>query len=97
MPASPVRTYWSNVAARGRGWWDASTFVGYVALLFFVVTVGNSVMILTGLDEPKTGSFAYLHLLGRIGIITVLVALFSLGEVRERGMRRTGTRSPTPD
>jgi hypothetical protein len=85
MPASHERMYWSDAVARGRAWWDASTFVGDVALLFFVVTVGNSVMMLTGLDEPKTGSFAYVHLLGRLGIITVVVALFHADELAERG------------
>lgn len=90
MPASPERTSWSDAVARGRAWWDASTFVGDVALLFFVVTVGNSVMMLTGLDEPKTGSFAYVHLLGRLGIITLVVALFHADDLSERGRRWWG-------
>lgn len=72
----------SSLRARIRAWWAASTFLGDVALLFTVVTVGNSVMMLTGLDEPKDGTFAYVHLLGRFGIITVLVGLFSLDEAR---------------
>lgn len=79
--------YWSEVANRVRAWWDASTFIGDVALVFTVVTVGNSAMMLTGLDEPKTGAFAYVHLLGRLGIITVLVGLFHLDEVRGRRTR----------
>jgi hypothetical protein len=74
--------YWSDVVARVRAWWDASTFLGEVALVFTLVTVGNSVMMLTGLDEPKTGSFAYVHLLGRLGVITFLVGLFYLDEIR---------------
>jgi hypothetical protein len=74
----------SGVVVRVQRWWDASTYLGDVALLFTVVTVGNSVMMLTGLDEPKTGSFAYVHLLGRLGIIASLVGAFHLGEVRER-------------
>jgi hypothetical protein len=28
--------------ARVRAWWDASTFLGEVALVFTLVTVGNS-------------------------------------------------------
>jgi hypothetical protein len=57
---------------------DASTYLGDVALLFTIVTVGNSAMMLTGLDEPKVGTFAYVHLLGRLGIIALLVGLFYL-------------------
>lgn len=84
MAAGPASGYWSNLVARARAWCDASSFLGDVAWLFTIVTVGNSVMMLTGLDEPKTGSFAYVHLLGRLGIITPLVGLFHLDEVRER-------------
>jgi hypothetical protein len=70
--------YVSNPVARVRAWWDASTYLGDVALLFTIVTVGNSAMMLTGLDEPKVGTFAYVHLLGRLGIIALLVGLFYL-------------------
>jgi uncharacterized membrane protein len=76
--------YVSNPVARVRAWWDASTYLGDVALLFTIVTVGNSAMMLTGLDEPKVGTFAYVHLLGRLGIIALLVGLFYLREVHER-------------
>jgi hypothetical protein len=81
-----------GLAVRLQRWWDASTYLGDVALLFTVVTVGNSLMMLTDLDEPKTGSFAYVHLLGRLGIIAVLVGMCYLGEVRER---LTRWRDPT--
>lgn len=72
----------STLVAPFRAWWDRSTFLGEVAVLFTVITVGNSVMMLTGLDEPKNGTFAYVHLLGRIAIIVVVVGLFHLGEAR---------------
>lgn len=83
--SSPARAL-----ARVREWWDTSTFVGDVALLFFGVTVVNSVMMVTGLDDPKTGTFAYVHLLGRLGIITGLVALFYLDDLTELGRRWWG-------
>jgi hypothetical protein len=70
----------SSRIVRVQRWWDTSTYLGDAALLFTVVTVGNSVMMLTGLDEPKIGSFAYVHLLGRLEIIASLVGAFHLGE-----------------
>ena len=73
-----------GLVARLRAWWDDSPFLGDVAVGFAVVTVGNSVMMLTGLDEPKTGSFADVHLLGRLGIITLIVGVFHLGDLGER-------------
>jgi hypothetical protein len=65
-----------------QAWWEASTFPGDIALLFTIVTIGNSAMMLTGLDEPKSGTFAYVHLLGRFGIIVAVVGLFYLDEAR---------------
>lgn len=96
MPAGSVPSNSMGLVARARAWWDASTFLGDVALLFTIITVGNSIMMLTGLDEPKTGSFAYLHLLGRLGIIAVIVGLFSLDEFRERCTHGRWASRPRP-
>ena len=74
----------SGLVARVRVWWDENPFFGDVAAVFAVVTVGNSMMMLTGLDEPKTGSFAYVHLLSRLGIITLIVGVFHLGDLGDR-------------
>jgi hypothetical protein len=107
MSAARVNPNGAGLVVRVQRWWDTSTYLGDVALLFTLVTVGNSLMMLTGLDEPKTGSFAYVHLLGRLGIIASLVGAFHLGDVRERlagrrhPLRRTGpadrTRRPARD
>ena len=67
-----------------RVWWDQSPFLGDLAAVFAVVTVGNSVMMVTGLDQPKTGSFAYVHLLSRLGIILLIVGVFHLGDLGDR-------------
>jgi hypothetical protein len=88
MPAGSVSACRSDVVARLRAWWEESTFLGDVAVLFTIVTVGNSLMMLTGLDEPKNDTFAYVHLLGRLGIITGIVGLFHLDEVRKRLARQ---------
>lgn len=37
---------------------------------FLIVTVINSFMMVNGLDTPKEGQFAYIHLLIRLGIIS---------------------------
>ena len=84
----------SRLLARARAWWRDSTYLGDVALGFTLVTVGNSVMMITGLDEPKTGTFAYVHLLSRLGIVAAVVALFSLDEARAWLGRRRGGEAP---
>jgi hypothetical protein len=88
MPAGTVSAYRSDVVARLRAWWAKSTFFGDVALLFTIVTVGNSLMMLTGLDEPKNDTFAYVHLLGRLGIITGIVPPPPRPAARRAGRRR---------
>lgn len=55
--------------------------VEQIAVVFAFITVVNSPMMVVGWDQPKAGSFAYLHLLGRLGIITLIVVLVSIGIV----------------
>ncbi|MBE7380622.1 MAG: hypothetical protein F6J95_004340 [Leptolyngbya sp. SIO1E4] len=43
--------------------------VAGVADAFLIVTVANSFMMVTGLDTPKEGQFAYIHLLLRLGLL----------------------------
>ena len=43
---------------------------------FLIVTVINSFMMVNGLDTPKEGWFAYVHLLIRLGIITGIWVAF---------------------
>ena len=43
---------------------------------FLIVTVANSFMMVTGLDTPKEGRFAYIHLLLRLGILTGIWIVF---------------------
>lgn len=99
MPGRTPTTHLSELADRLRAWWEASTFIGDVALVFTTVTVVNSVMMLTGSDEPKTGTFAYVHLLGRLGIVTSVVGLFYVDEARARlahWRRAANLRGPGP-
>lgn len=53
-----------------------------VCVVFTGITVLNSGMMLAAWDEPKTGSFAYVHLLSRLVIIAAVVALFYVDDLR---------------
>lgn len=50
--------------------------VAGVSDAFLLVTVVNSFMMVIGLDTPKEGQFAYIHLLMRLGIITGIWVVF---------------------
>ncbi|MBO6602915.1 MAG: hypothetical protein JJ938_09890 [Roseicyclus sp.] len=50
--------------------------LGEICTAFAIVTVINSVMMLVGLDTPKDGQFAYVHLLIRLAIISLIFALW---------------------
>lgn len=50
--------------------------VAGIADAFLIVTVANSFMMVNGLDTPKEGQFAYIHLLLRLGLLTGIWAMF---------------------
>lgn len=52
--------------------------------MFTVITVVNSGMMVAGWDTPKTGTFAYTHLLSRLAIVAAVVALFHLDDFRKQ-------------
>ena len=60
---------------------DQGTLVG-VSDAFALVTVINSVMMVTGFDTPKVGVFAYVHLLIRLGIIFAVFLLWDYDGVK---------------
>lgn len=72
---------WSP-AVRERFLWRRSdgnpvrTYVTSVCLVFTGITIVNSIMMLTGTDTPKTGPFAYAHILIRLGIVSVTAAIW---------------------
>lgn len=78
-----------------RRWWHEGRYLANVAGAFTVVTVVNSVMMLVGWDTPKVGTFAHVHLLSRLGIVAVVVALFHLDDLAAavRAWRRRGRRA----
>ena len=52
-------------------WNRESGILIHIAMLFTAITVVNSAMMLVGLDTPKTGTFAYSHLLVRTLIVSI--------------------------
>ncbi len=61
---------------------DTGVFV-HIAVLFTLITVINSIMMITGIDTPKTGTFAYTHLLVRTLIVTLAVVISMFKDVLE--------------
>ncbi len=55
---------------------ECGLFTG-IAVVFTLITVINSIMMLTGVDVPKQGLFAYQHMLVRMVIVTgaIMVAM----------------------
>lgn len=94
MSGQDARIVRRPLHVRVRAWWQTTTYLGDVALGFAVVTVANSVMMITGLDEPKTGTFAYVHLLSRLAIIAAVVAVFHLDDARAWLARRRARQEP---
>ena len=46
-----------------------------VSIIFLLLTVINSLMMLTGIDVPKDGVFAYVHMMTRLLIISLITSL----------------------
>ncbi len=57
------------------GWYRSVSPLVLFAVIFSFITLVNSLMMVTGLDTPKTGVFTYQHLLIRALIVTLVVAL----------------------
>ena len=66
----------SKVISALKRFFTEKNAVAGVADAFLVVTVVNSFMMVTGLDTPKEGQFAYIHLLLRLGLLTGIWAVF---------------------
>ena len=65
----------ASVAAKFRQWWDDETPIQAICSTFTIITVINSLMMITGLDVPKQGLFAYIHMLSRLLIISLIIVL----------------------
>ncbi len=52
-----------------------------ISIIFALITIANSLMMITGLDTPKNGVFAYVHLLVRLSIVSLFVIVFSFSEI----------------
>ncbi|MDZ7834396.1 MAG: hypothetical protein U5K84_02750 [Alkalibacterium sp.] len=56
-------------------WWENITALESICLMFTLITVINSLMMITGIDTPKQGVFAYVHMMTRLGIVSFIVVL----------------------
>ncbi len=56
-------------------WYKKSGVFVNIALFFTAITFINNIMMLTGIDVPKEGTFAYTHLLVRTLIVTLAVVI----------------------
>ncbi len=65
-----------NVISALKRFFTEKNAVAGIADAFLIVTVANSFMMVNGLDTPKEGPFAYIHLLLRLGLLTGIWAVF---------------------
>lgn len=62
-------------------WFNQGSIIEEIVEVFSLVTIINSFMMLVGWDQPKTGVFAYIHLLTRLAIISVIIGLWRYKEI----------------
>lgn len=86
----------SRLVRAAEQWWEESSYLEDVALVFAVITVVNSGMMVAGWDTPKTGTFAYTHLLSRLAIVAAVVTLFHLDDLQKHIKRRFRDRRRLP-
>jgi hypothetical protein len=65
-------------------WFGETTPLQAISEGFLMITAVNNVMMLTGIDVPKQGVFAYVHMLSRILIITIVVVALMWRDVLAR-------------
>lgn len=56
-----------------------------ICLTFMVITLVNSIMMLTGIDIPKVGTFAYIHMMTRLIIVSGVIGIWMWKDVIEGG------------
>ncbi len=65
-------------------WWKSQKPFQLICAIFAAVTVVNSLMMLTGYDIPKQGTFAYIHMMIRLLIISVIIAVFMWRDITKQ-------------
>ncbi|WP_209661436.1 hypothetical protein [Acetoanaerobium pronyense] len=63
-------------------YFDRVTPYETIGISFTLLTIINSIMMVTGVDTPKEGVFAYVHLMMRLSIITLIVVLISFRDIK---------------
>lgn len=62
-------------------WWEDKTPLEAICESFTIITFINSIMMIIGYDTPKEGVFAYVHMMMRLGIITMIISLIMWEDV----------------
>ena len=62
-------------------WHKETSVLIHIAIGFTFITVLNNIMMVTDIDTPKTGTFAYAHLLVRTLIVTIAVVIWMYKDV----------------
>ncbi len=64
---------------------DNDSFLESVCEAFTLITLVNSLMMVTGYDTPKVGAFAYVHMLIRFLIVSMVIAVWKWEGVLKLG------------
>ncbi|TCK93337.1 hypothetical protein EDC19_1529 [Natranaerovirga hydrolytica] len=59
-------------------------FITPISVLFTTVTIIHSLMVVSGIDSPKQGVFAYIHLLTRFVLIFLIVSSTGLSKLLKK-------------
>jgi hypothetical protein len=78
--------------AKFRQWWDDETPLRAICSTFTIITVINSLMMITGFDIPKQGLFAYIHMMSRLMIVSLIIGLMMWKDVWV-SIKNTGVRA----
>jgi len=65
-------------------WYMNGSIIVHIALGFAAITIVNNFMMISGYDTPKTGTFAYTHLLIRLLIVSLATSLTMIKPISKR-------------
>jgi len=65
-------------------WYMNGSIIVHIALGFAAITIVNNFMMISGNDTPKIGTFAYVHLLIRLLIVTLATTLIMIKPISKR-------------
>lgn len=78
-----------SVSAKLTAWWEHSNTIDDICVTFTLITLINSIMMLVGIDTPKQGVFAYIHMMTRLVIISFIITLITWKDAWNRLKKMT--------